>query len=124
MKNLIDILTWSLLDHKPIAKYSKEYDVTFVAWNGFLLTQKLALALTMETYHIWCTPSMQKVIKNEYTTLHSAGAFGDVHWEDIINNRLLGYARRKLLSHRKKVLQDIPVTEAIKWFKVTKTVDE
>ena len=105
-KDLEAMTSWGIIGDIPQMIYMPQYDVHLVQWGDFVTTQKMALAIAMEQYQIWTTPAMATAIKDEYKMLYWSGAFGDdLNWDELVEDRILSYSRKKLGKLAKKVVK-------------------
>ncbi len=77
--------SWSLLDPKPILKYVEHCDEYIVYWNGVEMSHLMALNFAMESYSIFATPHMRKMITLNYEKIYYANGFGHRDWDSIVH---------------------------------------
>ena len=76
--------SWSVLSGKPIVVRLTQYDEYVVFINGVVMTHAHALQLMMEPFGVYATPEIKRQIKNKFSKMYAAGAFGEEDWNDIV----------------------------------------
>ena len=119
-EDIAKIISWSLLDPKPVLLYVKEYDNTLVAWNGVLMTKVVALNMAIEEFGKWPTPKMKQEMFKTYKQLYITGFFGKQDWDSFFGvsaDNLFSYLRKLNKAHLTKVSKGKKISEVLGWFK-------
>jgi len=119
-KMIQKLISWSLVDKKPILYYAKKYDETLVVWNGILLTKVVAMSFTIENYQKYPTPKMKEEMHKRYKQLYMTGFFGKQQWDSFFVGKpdnLFMYLRKTTREHIHGLCNDHSVSEVLGWFR-------
>ena len=109
--------SWSMLDAKPVLMYLQKHDEYMVMWNGAIMPHAHALCITAELLGIYTSPTMKDAMHDTYCKLYYAGAFGEQHWDKIVEeNRTFTYLRGFMFDHVDKLSKISTRAEILGWF--------
>lgn len=109
--------SWSMLDAKPVLMYLQKHDEYIVMWNGAIMPYAHALCIAGEQLGIYTSPSMRDAMNSTFFKLYHAGAFGEQHWDQIVEgNRTFTYLRGFMFDHVDKLSKISTGTEILGWF--------
>lgn len=109
--------SWSMLDAKPVLIYLQKHDEYIVMWNGAIMPYAHALCIAGERLGIYTSPSMRNEMNSTFFKLYYAGAFGEQHWDNIVEeNRTYNYLRGFMFEHMNKISEISTGNDILRWF--------